>query len=98
MPRTVRCKKCDGTGDHVEGRTPCQPCGGTGKSPTRRLLRTDCATCDGRGYVPAKKCDRCTGEGRHPLEDRLKVKVPAGVATGQKLKLRVETYAPPRNT
>lgn len=95
VPRTVRCKKCDGTGDHPEGRTPCATCAGSGKSPTRRLLRTECATCDGRGYVPSRKCDRCGGEGRHPLEEKLKVKVPPGVATGQKLKLKSKGHEPP---
>lgn len=94
IPRTVRCKKCDGTGDHPEDRVPCATCSGSGKSPTRRLLRTDCATCDGRGYVPARKCDRCSGEGRHPLDDKLRVKVPPGVATGQKLKLRQKGHEP----
>ncbi|MFZ5478488.1 MAG: molecular chaperone DnaJ [Myxococcota bacterium] len=88
VPRIVRCKACDATGDAREGRAPCAGCGGTGRSPTRRLFRTDCPTCDGKGYVPAKKCERCGGDGRHPVEDRLKVKVPAGVATGQKLKLK----------
>lgn len=95
VTRTVRCKKCDGTGDHPEGRTPCAPCGGSGRSPTRRLLRTDCAVCDGRGYKPSQRCDRCGGEGRHPIEDKLKVKVPAGVATGQKLKLRQKGHEAP---
>lgn len=95
VPRTVRCRKCDGTGDHPEGRTPCAPCGGTGKSATRRLLRSECATCDGRGYLPAKKCDKCGGEGRHPLEDKLKVRIPPGVATGQKLKLKGKGNEPP---
>lgn len=94
VPRTVRCKKCDGTGDHPEGRVPCATCAGSGKSPTRRFLRTECAACDGRGYKPANKCDRCSGEGRHPLEGRLKVKVPPGVATGQKLKLRQKGHEP----
>ncbi len=93
--RTVRCRRCDGTGDHPEGRVACVPCSGSGRSPTRRLLRTDCASCDGRGYVPAQKCDRCAGEGRHPAEDKLKVKVPPGVATGQKLKLKHKGHEPP---
>jgi molecular chaperone DnaJ len=95
VPRTVRCKRCDGTGDHPDERTACATCAGSGKSPTRRFLRSECAACDGRGYTPARKCDRCGGEGRHPLEDRLRVKVPAGVATGQKLKLRQKGHEPP---
>ena len=95
VARTVRCRKCDGTGDHPEGRTPCAACGGSGKSATRRFLRNECATCDGRGYTPSQKCSTCGGEGRHPQEDKLKVKIPAGVATGQKLKVKQKGNEPP---
>lgn len=94
VTRVVRCKPCDGSGDATEGRRPCEPCGGTGRSPTRRLFRSDCAQCGGKGYVAVQKCDRCGGDGRHPIEDRLKVKVPPGVATGQKLKLREKGSEP----
>lgn len=86
--RMVRCRTCDGSGDATEGRTPCQACGGTGKAAQRRLFRTECAVCDGRGYKPTARCERCGGEKRTALEETLKVKVPPGVATGMKLKLR----------
>lgn len=87
--RRVKCKRCDTSGaDPDGGRRPCAHCNGTGKSPTRRLLRSDCAQCDGRGFIVVKRCTRCNGEGRHDRADLLKVKVPPGVATGQKLKIR----------
>jgi len=54
----------------------------------RRLLRSDCGSCDGKGYLSAARCKRCGGAGLHGSEETLKVKVPAGVATGQKLKLK----------
>lgn len=95
IPRTVRCELCRASGDSPEGRTPCATCGGTGKSPTRRLFRSECATCDGKGYTAAKRCTRCGGEGRHGTEERLKVKIPAGVATGQKLKVKGKGHEPP---
>ncbi|MCB9741142.1 MAG: J domain-containing protein [Alphaproteobacteria bacterium] len=89
VPRQVQCKRCDASGaDPDEGRKSCEACGGSGKSSTRRLLRTACARCDGRGFVIVKACERCQGAGRHGVQDSLKVRVPAGVATGQKLKLR----------
>jgi molecular chaperone DnaJ len=88
IQRTVTCRDCAGSGDGAEGRTPCKECSGTGKSATRRFLRNDCPHCGGRGYRAPKKCGRCGGEGRSVQEEQLKVKVPAGVATGQKLKLR----------
>jgi len=88
IQRTVSCRDCAGSGDAAEGRTPCADCHGTGKSATRRFLRNDCPHCAGRGYRAPRKCGRCGGEGRVAQEEQLKVKVPAGVATGQKLKLR----------
>lgn len=88
IQRTVVCRDCSGTGDGTENRKQCQPCGGTGKSATRRFLRNDCPHCTGKGYTGAQRCKRCTGDGRGPQEETLKVKVPPGVATGQKLKLR----------
>ena len=86
--RQQRCSRCHGTGDAQENRKPCAACGGSGKSPTRRFLRSDCPHCTGRGYQGAGRCDPCSGQGLILSEDNLKVKVPAGVATGQKLKLK----------
>jgi molecular chaperone DnaJ len=88
IQRVVICNDCSGTGDAKENRKPCQACAGTGKSATRRFLRNDCPHCAGKGYVGAPKCGRCGGPGRTPREESLKVKVPPGVATGQKLRLR----------
>ena len=89
VARQCRCTRCKGDGaDPSEGRRACEACEGSGKSATRRWMRQSCARCDGRGFVVLKKCDKCEGEGRHGSEDLLKVKVPPGVATGQKLKLR----------
>jgi len=87
--RMVGCKRCDRSGaDPDDGRKSCERCGGTGRSGARFSLRGECGACDGRGFVTVKRCSRCQGEGRHERADQLKVKVPAGVATGQKLKLR----------
>lgn len=88
IQRQIRCVRCDGTGDHPEQRTSCASCGGSGKAAGRRLFRAECATCDGKGYVPGAPCDRCRGDKRVPLEETLRVRVPPGVATGSKLRLR----------
>lgn len=89
VARQCKCTRCKGLGADPEGgREECQACGGSGKSATRRWLRQSCARCDGVGFVTTKKCTKCDGEGRHGSEETLKVKVPPGVATGQKLKLR----------
>lgn len=88
IQRTVTCRDCAGAGASTEGRSPCEECKGTGKSATRRFLRNDCPHCAGRGYRSSRPCARCAGEGRTVSDEQLKIKVPAGVATGQKLKLR----------
>jgi len=89
VPRKIQCRRCTATGaDPDGGQKPCDACSGSGRSPTRRLLRQACARCDGKGWIRVKRCPTCKGDGRHGSEDVLKVQVPAGVATGQKLKLR----------
>lgn len=88
VARQVRCGRCDGSGAAADGgKKTCETCNGTGKG-SGRLLRARCSRCGGKGYIVVKKCKTCDGEGRHGSNDRLKVKIPKGVATGQKLKLR----------
>lgn len=87
VPRMVRCKTCAGEGAEATGKETCEICGGTGKSTGPRIFRTQCYHCDGQGFVTTKNCATCSGEGRIQIDDPILVKVPAGVATGQKLKL-----------
>lgn len=89
VPRQTTCTRCGGVGADPEGgRQDCGSCDGSGKASGRRLFRQGCARCDGRGWVTVKKCDNCGGSCRSGSEEHLKVKVPVGVATGQKLKVR----------
>lgn len=95
--RHARCGRCKGSGAKPEGGTRvCDSCGGSGRSGRGRLLRTECPRCDGRGYVIVARCEKCSGEGRVERLESLKVRVPAGVATGQKLKLRERGNVPRR--
>ena len=86
VPRQARCTTCGGSG--AASQEACEVCGGSGRASGARLWRTACYHCDGRGYVVTASCPACGGEGRRGVEDSLVVKVPAGVATGQKLKLK----------
>jgi molecular chaperone DnaJ len=95
VPRRVRCRTCGGDGaDPDGGRETCKVCSGTGRATGPRLFRSDCYHCEGKGFVVIKPCPTCEGEGRHTIEDTLRVKVPSGVATGQKLKLKGKGDAP----
>ncbi len=89
--RQVTCSACAGQGaDPKGGRTICTACDGSGKSSSRRVFRTQCPHCDGSGMLTIKKCDQCNGIGRLEQQESLKVRIPKGVATGQKLKLRAK--------
>jgi len=95
VPRYVRCSTCGGDGANPDGgRERCSVCGGSGRSSGARLFRSDCYHCGGTGYQVVKPCETCGGEGRYRIDDALRVKVPAGVATGQKLKLAGKGNAP----
>ncbi len=95
VPRLDRCPTCEGDGaDPEEGRKTCEVCNGTGRSSGPRLLRSDCYHCDGKGWRVVKKCPGCAGEGRRALDEKLVVKVPAGIASGQKLKISAKGNAP----
>jgi len=92
VARQVRCGRCDGSGAAADGgKKTCENCQGSGKG-SGRILRARCSRCAGMGYIVIKKCETCSGEGRHGSNDRLKVKIPKGVATGQKLKVRAKGH------
>lgn len=88
VPREVCCDHCAGDGAEPNGgKKSCDACGGSGKGSGPRLFRSHCYHCEGRGFVITKSCVKCHGETRVTSRETLRVTVPAGVATGQKLKL-----------
>ncbi len=89
--RKVTCAECNGSGaDGRSERVLCTHCGGSGESRRRTLLRRGgrCKHCKGEGYVAAARCSSCAGDGRTPVEAAVRVKVPAGVESGQRLKVK----------
>jgi len=87
--RQRSCRPCGATGAEKDGGLQaCKHCEGTGKSPTRRLFRNICPHCDGAGKRVVKPCLKCGGAGVQERTERLQIRVPAGVATGQKLKVK----------
>jgi len=95
VPRLVSCPTCSGDGaDPNGGKRTCDVCKGSGRATGPRLLRSDCYHCNGRGFLVDKACPTCGSEGRSGVEDVLRVKIPAGVTTGQKLKVVAKGNAP----
>ncbi len=85
-----RCPDCEGLGGKS---APCSACQGTGQSARGGGLfgmGGACPQCQGSGEVIQSQCPTCRGGGEVVRERRLKVKVPAGVKTGSKLRLAGE--------
>lgn len=88
--RPVACKKCSGSGaEPGSGKSTCSTCGGAGQVTSNRgfiSFRQVCPTCQGAGQTIEKPCGSCRGEGRVMDSSTVKVRIPAGVATGSKLR------------
>lgn len=97
IARQISCSTCSGSGA-AEGSSPerCGTCAGAGQIRMQQgfftIART-CHVCSGTGQTIKNPCGKCRGSGREVNEGKLKVKVPAGIDTGQRLKLRGEGEA-----
>lgn len=91
LQKPVACQGCHGTGHKESGKAACSACGGAGRvqvSQGPMQFSAPCPGCGGSGRARGPTCPRCRGAGQHPAEVRLKVKIPAGVTSGQKIRLR----------
>ncbi len=97
IPRQESCEKCSGTGA-TPGSTPtvCGQCRGLGQVRFQQgfftVART-CPQCRGAGKLISKPCQSCRGAGRVTRERKITVKIPAGIAAGQQLRLQGEGEA-----
>jgi molecular chaperone DnaJ len=94
IPRLEACEACRGSGAAPgSGPTTCPQCHGRGQQRFQQgfftVART-CGRCHGTGRVIAKPCTACRGEGRTTQERKLTVKIPAGIADGQRLRISGE--------
>jgi molecular chaperone DnaJ len=91
IPREETCETCNGSGA-AAGTSPetCSQCRGTGQLRYQQGFLTvarPCPNCRGTGRTIARPCHTCRGVGRVTHERKLTVKIPAGIATGQRLRL-----------
>jgi molecular chaperone DnaJ len=99
IPRQETCDTCKGSGAAAGSQpTTCPQCQGRGQLRYQQgfftVART-CGQCRGTGTVIAKPCATCKGQGRVPKERKITVRIPAGIATGQRLRLSGEGEAGP---
>ena len=84
------CKDCQGTGAKDGKLTTCDYCGGQGQVVMRQGFMTfaqECPKCHGQGKKIESKCPTCHGKGYEIKEDSVTIKVPAGVDSGNRLRV-----------
>ena len=97
VPTLVRCNVCKGSGAK-KGSKPstCSTCGGHGQVRMQQgffSVQQTCPTCRGKGTVIEDPCTSCHGAGRIQQHKTLSVKVPAGVDSGDRIRLAGEGEA-----
>ncbi|MCT8248764.1 molecular chaperone DnaJ [Proteus faecis] len=97
IPTLETCDKCHGSGAK-EGTSAetCSTCHGAGQVHLRQgffTVQQACPTCHGRGKVIKEPCSKCHGDGRVERSKTLSVKIPAGVDTGDRIRLSGEGEA-----
>jgi molecular chaperone DnaJ len=94
IPKKENCDRCEGSGIEP-GHTPttCQQCSGRGQiyqSQGFFRVAMTCPVCRGQGRIVTNPCSKCRGRGLTEITKTIKVRVPAGVDDGSRLRLRGE--------
>ncbi len=86
------CEECHGKGGFNE--KTCPTCHGSGQMTTEQrtlfgtfMTKTTCTACNGKGKTYESKCSHCKGTGKVRTHKVKEVKIPAGVDTGNRLRL-----------
>ncbi len=96
--KTIRCEvndncsECDGKGG--KGEKKCPTCHGSGTVTTEQrtilgafMTKSTCPNCGGKGVTYESTCSKCHGKGTVRSNKEIEVKIPAGVDTGNQLRL-----------
>jgi molecular chaperone DnaJ len=97
----------------IEGREPCDECGGSGQRSYGRTTMcgtcygsgrirgdgglTPCAACNGKGFTTDNHCPACTGRGWSPADRQLAVNIPAAMLPGEELRITGQGGPAPEN-
>ena len=90
VTKPERCDVCHGSGAEAGSQTrTCPTCGGRGQVISSRgifSIAQTCPHCQGAGRVVDKPCKACKGAGRRERTSKIKLRIPAGVDTGSRLR------------
>ncbi len=97
IPTLVNCGKCKGSGAKAGSKkTTCSTCAGAGSVRMQQgffSVTQTCPQCHGEGEMIADPCAPCHGQGRLRDSKTLSVKIPAGVDSGDRIRLAGEGEA-----
>jgi molecular chaperone DnaJ len=90
LEKNSTCETCSGKGSaDSSGTKTCNTCGGVGQVISSRgffQVQQTCPTCAGAGQIVANPCKSCDGDGRKNAVSRIKIRIPAGIADGSRLR------------
>ncbi len=97
IPVNDKCEPCGGSGSADGSKAHnCDTCGGSGRIRQQQgffTIERTCPSCHGEGVSIKNPCKNCGGSGRVHKSKTLKVKIPAGVETGRRIRLSGEGEA-----
>lgn len=94
VPKDEACKTCSGSGAKPGTSVKtCGTCGGAGQVQMQQgffAVQRPCPKCTGSGEIVESPCPSCYGKGTKQITKTLSVKIPAGVDTGNRIRLTGE--------
>ncbi len=101
LERTVTCDHCQGNGAEPGTKiNVCEDCGGTGRRVHAQntpfgtfQTQSVCPSCRGQGKIPESICSKCQGRGVYSKHQTLNIRIPAGIDSGETLRISGEGEA-----
>jgi molecular chaperone DnaJ len=90
VTRRETCRACAGTGMTRASSGPCHVCQGHGAVRSVRghmVFTRSCTTCGGTGEQRPRPCERCAGGGQENRAETVSVRIPAGIADGERIRV-----------
>jgi molecular chaperone DnaJ len=95
VDKNIKCEKCNGNGAEPGSKIEtCATCKGRGRVfKVQRTIfgsmqaESICSDCQGEGKSYSKKCSQCKGYGIYEGQEKMKIKIPAGISEGEAIRL-----------